>query len=146
MVKKFLAVTLALVLASGFAAVASANVDLGFMQDTTNTSLRFDYQSFLFEVPLDSEITEMSVGGKLPIALGNSYGLTELTFTAPAGDEPMGFGALGFGLGYPIEFGSVKIRAEMVVASPEWQAFEDWTFEPSIGIQFGFSGLDEAIE
>jgi len=137
---KFLATTLALILLVGF--VGFASTDIGFIQDTQQTKFRFDYKNFLFEIPIKDTINEFSVGGKVPVDLGNSYGIVKLNLK---GKNLMDFDSMGFGLGYPIKVANFKIRGEMFVSAPKWQEFKTWRFTPSIGIQFSLNDLQKAV-
>ncbi len=121
------------------AVIATADVDMGFSQDMVDSYYRLDVKSFFFELPVEGQIDSFKLGGKMDTTFYNLYGLGAVSFDEV--DNKLKPEELGLGLGYPIEFGPIKVFAEMRASSPRWLNVNSWSFTPLVGLQFSFDSL-----
>lgn len=125
------------------AVTAFGDIDLGFSQTMTNTYYRLDVENFFFEVPVDGKLYNFNLGGQLDTTFWALYGTGAVTFKSTSYEfKPE---SLSLGLGYPVEFGPIKIFAEMRVSSPQWLDANTWTAKPYLGFQFTWSAFRQKI-
>jgi len=137
--KKFVALTMALVLVAGFSAMAT---ELGLEQawDGT-TSLRLDADYAVFTVPLIDTVRTFEAGLKIPTTLADSYLVAKANFKTWG--NKWKFNEFKAGAGYPLELGNWTIRGEFVAISPKWSNAPNWKLEPSLTFGFNFNLFGE---
>lgn len=135
---------IAILLVSSTAVIATADVDLGFSQTMYSTYYRLDVQNFYFEVPVEGDVKSFHLGGQLDTTFWDLYGTGAVEFETNS-DAEFYPEKLALGIGYPIEFGPMKIFGEMRVSSPKWLDVNTWSAEPYIGLQFTWSAFRQTV-
>lgn len=124
MTKKFLALTLILVLAAGFAAFAQPvekmDLDVGVSVLESNLTLRTDYKLAYLEIPFEQHMDKFGFGVKTPRLVWDVYGtagvIMERTDTDNflSGWEP-GWIPFHAGIGKRVSLGDFGVRVEGMV-------------------------------
>lgn len=120
--------------------VHAYDLDVGFMQGITDSKLRLDISNFLFEVDGDQNAVNITPGFKLDTGFYDLYGVGKLNFAQQSfyTYEPDRFRV---GLGYPIDFGKIKLRSEITAFNLSWYNWDDVQFVIRFGAQFNLYDL-----
>ena len=117
-----------------------AGVELGLSQNYDgNMNLRIDVENFVFSLPLRDDISQFGIGGKLDTPIYDLYGTGRINFRRYSNQWK--WDSWHAGIGYPLHFNIVTLRAEFLATNPEWADPDSLTFTTLFGFQFGFRNI-----
>ena len=143
--KKLLALTMVLVLATGFVALAQTpeekiGLDVGISVLESDLTVRADYNLAYMEVPL-TQTPSFTVGVKSPDLLFDIYGQAEVKFTNKSENFLSGWSlaeeeTINVGIGKSLDLDPVKVRIEGLALIDKCN--EDVDYEASLILQYSF--------